>query len=111
ITAMPFQIAKHFVDPHASPVSAAGRARVWQIGRQQPRFTLTRGPIGQQAGRIAPLLRQEPVGPPAALTGTADQLRERLPAAATLTAHPMTAFLPQHIAPTPTPQLADDRNA
>src|SRR3954471_17082991 len=111
ITTMAFEIAKHFINPHAASIRAACRARVRQVSGQQPRLALALGPVGQQAGRIAPLLRQAPVRPPDPLPRMRYQLAERLPVPTASTAHVMTTLLPQDIAPAPAAQLTDDCNA
>ena len=67
IKAMPFQVAKHFFNPHSAAVRLESERSIRQVCDQTPGLLLANGPMHQQIHLINFTLRQPTLAQPATL--------------------------------------------
>ena len=101
IKPVPFQVTKHFFNPHSASISLKGELAIRQIGDQTPGFLLAHSPMDQQVGRVDFALGQPSLAQPAALPGLLYPTTKVMPSSFRRQTDMHRSFLTQDIIPAP----------
>ena len=105
IKTMPFQVTKHFFNPHSASISLKGQRSIRQIGHQTPGLVFASSPMHQQIDRIDFALCQPTHAQPAALPRLLHPTAKVMPIGFLRQTDMYRGFLSQNVVPTPLIQL------